>query len=99
MGVGCDVGVGTGVFSSMVGGWSPTTGGSLVGRVENMPDGGVGDGPGFSADPPQAIIVSSASRAKAAAPSPKKATDTPYTVFELVTSKFFESHFPRVYTP
>ena len=49
-----------------------------------MPGGGVGDGPGSLAEPPQAIIVSSA---KATAPRSKRATDTPYTGF---VSKVFE---------
>ena len=98
MGVGCGVEVGSGVFSSMVGGWSPMTGGSVVGRVENMPGGGVGEDAGTSAAPPQAIIVSRATSAKAAAPIFKRTTDTPYTVFELVTSKFLESRFPRVHS-
>ena len=65
--VGCGVKVGCGVFNSMVGGWSPTTGGSSVGRVENIPGGAVGEDAGSSAGPPQAII---ASRAIALAASP-----------------------------
>ena len=66
-----------------------------MGRVENIPGGGVGDGAGSLAAPPQAIIVSSVRRTKMAAPSSKRATDTPYTVFEPVTSKSLESRFPR----
>ena len=60
VGVGCGVEVGSGVFSSMVGGWSPTTGGSVVGKVENMPGGGVGDA-GTSAKSLQPIITSTTS--------------------------------------
>ena len=59
--VGCGVNVGSSVFNSMVGGWSPTTGGSVVRKVENMPDGGVGDGPGSSAEPLQATTTAIAS--------------------------------------
>ena len=32
-----------------------------MGRVENMPDGGVGDGPGSIAEPPQATTITIAS--------------------------------------
>ena len=52
--------VGSGVFSSMVGGWSPTTGGSAVGRVENIPGGGVGDSDVSASEPPQASNVKNA---------------------------------------
>ena len=47
----------------MVGDWSPTIGGSVVGSVENIPEGALGDGAGSVAEPPQA---SAASRAKSA---------------------------------
>ena len=70
-----------------------------MGRVENIPGGGVGEDAGSLAEPPQAIIVSRATRAKAAAPRSRRATDTPYTVFELVTSKFLKSRFPGVHSP
>ena len=42
------MGVGGDVFSSIVGGWSPSIGASVVGRVENMPGGGVGVGAGLT---------------------------------------------------
>ena len=55
VGVGCDVKVGAGVSNLVVGGWSPMTGDSEVGRVENIP-GGVGDA-GTSAGASQAVIT------------------------------------------
>lgn len=58
--VGSRVGVGSLVFTSIVVGWSSTTAGSLVGRVENMPGGGVGEDAGSSSELPQATIARSA---------------------------------------
>lgn len=54
VGIGVGEAVGSGVFNSMVGGASPTIGGSVVGRVENMP-GGAEEVGSESSDPPQAI--------------------------------------------
>ena len=54
--MGC--GVGSGVFSSTVGGWSPLTGDSSVGRVENMPGGAVGVAADSSPESLQASIAS-----------------------------------------
>ena len=68
MNVGCGVNVGSGTFSSMVGGWSPMMGGSVVGSVENMPAGAVGEDTGPSLPSPQAIR---ASRTAAMATSPE----------------------------
>ena len=65
--VGCGVDVGSGVFNSMVGGWSPTMGGSVVGSVENNPAGAVGEDAGSSLPPPQAMTASS-TKALAARP-------------------------------
>ena len=59
--VGLGVNVGWGVFSSTVGGWSPSMGGSVVGRVENIPVGGVGEDAEPSSEPLQAIIASNTS--------------------------------------
>ena len=53
------------MFSSMVGGWSPATGDSVVGRVENMPGGAVGDPPGSLLSFPHAITASRVSAATA----------------------------------
>ena len=49
--------VGWGVFSSTVGGRSPSMGGSVVGRVENIPVGGVGEDAEPSSEPVQASIA------------------------------------------
>ena len=65
-------GVGSGVFSSMVGGWSPKTGDSSVGRVENIPGGAAGEPTGSSLESPQA---SRASRARETAAVPRNAID------------------------
>ena len=83
------VGVGCGVFSSMMGGWSPTTGGSVVRKVENMPDGGVGEEAGSLAGPPQAIIVSSA---RAPAAIIKSAPSLPLPVVPSNIPPFTPSH-------
>ena len=69
VGVGRCVDVGSSVFNSMVGDWSPTSGDSVVGRVENIPEGAVGDGAGSAAESPQART---ASRAKAPTASFRK---------------------------
>ena len=69
VGVGRCVDVGSSVFNSMVGDWSPTSGDSVVGRVENIPEGTVGDGAGSAAESPQART---ASRAKAPTASFRK---------------------------
>ena len=53
--------VGWGVFSSTVGGWSPSMGGSVVGRVENIPVGGVGEDAEPSSELLQATIASTTS--------------------------------------
>ena len=58
MKVGCGVKVGSGVFNSMVGGWSPSMGGCVVGRVENKPEGTVGEVSEASSEPLQATIAS-----------------------------------------
>ena len=47
--------VDSGVFSLMVSGWSPRTGGSVVGRVENIPGGSEGEEAGSAAEPVQPI--------------------------------------------
>ena len=52
------VSVGSGVFSSMTGGWSPRIGGSLVGSCENIPGGGAEVDSGLCVASPQASIVS-----------------------------------------
>ena len=53
--------VGCGVFSSTVGGWSPSMGGSVVGSVENIPVGGVGEVAKSSSELLQATIASNTS--------------------------------------
>lgn len=62
MKVACGVKVGAGVSGSMLGGRSHATGGSEVGKLENIPGGAVGDA-GTSAGASQAAITSSASTA------------------------------------
>ena len=59
--VGLGVNVGCGVFNSTVGGWSPSMGGSVVGRVENIPAGGVGEVAKPSSELLQATIASNTS--------------------------------------
>ena len=59
--MGLGVNVGWGVFNSTVGGWSPSMGGSVVGRVENIPVGGVGEDAEPSSELLQAIIASNTS--------------------------------------
>ena len=61
--VDCAVDVGSGVLSSMVRGRSPTTGGSAVGRVENIPAGAVRDSAGASLESLQACIARMVSEA------------------------------------
>lgn len=72
--VGWGVKVGSSVFNSIVGGWSPTIGGSVVDKVENIPGGAVGDGTGSAAEPPQA---STARRASALTVNCRKARIIP----------------------
>ena len=59
--VGLGVNVGCGLFNSTVGGRSPSMGGSVVGRVENIPVGGVGEDAEPSSELVQAIIASNTS--------------------------------------
>lgn len=67
----------------MVGGWSPTAGASVVGRVENMPGGGVGEAAG-SATEPQA---SAPDRSSAVASSPRIDLRALFAGFEFNISK------------
>ena len=74
-GSGVWVGVGSGVWVGVVArsitipNWSPTTGGSVVGKIENIPAGGVGVSAGPTGVSPQAIATSTAN---IVATNPKK---------------------------
>ena len=75
--VGCGVPVGSGVAVAprliTTPGWSPMAGDSVVGRVENMPGGGVGEGARPRSAAPQPITASRASAPAAnikSAPTP-----------------------------
>ena len=56
--MGCGVGEASDVGTSTVGGWSPDTGDSSVGRVENIPAGAVGVAADSSSESLQATIAS-----------------------------------------
>ena len=88
MGVGCGVCVGSGVFNSMTGGWSPRIGDSLVGSTENIPGGGADVGSGPCAASPQASI---ASRTTAVTTILKKVAPFPRPVFRSAISSIHPS--------